>query len=233
MRLADRKWRYIVSQLKRSFTNGELALNDRLPPEREMSKTFGVSRGTIRKALIYLEERGLVEIRPNSGSYVIATIDGDDPSKTNIASPLELMEARYALEPYICMLAVLHGRYEDFEGISFLCEGMDNCGNDLRKFAELDIEFHQSIVKCTHNSLLIEMVEKIGDIRRTEEWMLTRLQILDAGKTKALNEHHRRILSAIMRRRADMAASAMRKHLEVARMLLIRSDECWEVLPIK
>lgn len=79
-----------------------------------MSETFDVARGTIRKALIYLEECGLVEIRPNSGTYVVGLIDDDDSPQIDMAAPLELVETRYALEPYICMLAVLHGHREDF-----------------------------------------------------------------------------------------------------------------------
>lgn len=74
------------------------------------------------------------------------------------------------------------------------------------------------------------MVDQISEIRRTEEWMLMSLRILTAKKTRTLNKHHRNMLDAIMTRRADLAASAMRKHIDVARLLLIRSDQYWELV---
>ena len=227
---AKKKWRYIATLLSRSLASGKLGQNERLPPEREMSKLYGVSRGTVRKALLHLEKQGIVEIRPNSGTYVVGRPGDNDFTRIDLASPLELMEARSALEPYVCMLAVLHGRQDDLTKLELLWESMERCGSDTRKFTELDIDFHQSIVECTHNSLLIGMVDHIGNVRRSEEWMQARLQILNTDNARILNQHHRRILDAIKTRRADKAAKAMREHLGVAQTLLARSDQFWEAL---
>ena len=59
---------------------GQYVRNDKLPTERDMADTYGVSRGTVREALTKLMENGLVEIKHGSGTYV--TFDGKHPHQT-------------------------------------------------------------------------------------------------------------------------------------------------------
>ena len=67
-----RLYRQIADQLRALIAAGEFALGSRLPPERDLATQLGVSRPSVREALIALEVEGLVEVRMGSGIYVTA-----------------------------------------------------------------------------------------------------------------------------------------------------------------
>ncbi len=213
----------IAAELRRRITGGELALHDRLPPERRLAESFGVARGTVREALARLAEENYVRIRPGSGAYV-----AHDPRRTSSeaiehADPLELMDARFALEPHICRLAVLHGRRADFERLDELCAAMEASLRDAVAFAEADTEFHRLLARCTRNGLLIWIIDQITSVRNQEEWRRMRSLTLDEGIIRKYNFQHRRILDAIRAREPEAAASMMKDHLETARLSLTRA----------
>ena len=115
----------IAALVRREISKGNLQLHDRLPSERVLAETYGAARGTVRKALLQLEAEGFVEIRAGSGTYVVHKPDETAASAIENATPLELMDTRFALEPHICRLAVLHGRRADFDAMEALCLRME------------------------------------------------------------------------------------------------------------
>ena len=105
----------IATQVRRAIEDGTYKQFDRLPPSRDLAASLGVARNTLRDALYRLQKEGLLETRAGSGTYVTATNQDIAPSAVTETAPLELIDARFALEPHICRLCVLHGRREDFE----------------------------------------------------------------------------------------------------------------------
>ncbi|MBZ0123095.1 MAG: winged helix-turn-helix domain-containing protein, partial [Roseovarius sp.] len=91
----------IATLLRRAIASGTYMVNDRLPPERALAESHGVARGTVREALNRLAREGRVEIRPGSGSYVARAPAGDSMAAIGAANPLELMDARVAIEPHV------------------------------------------------------------------------------------------------------------------------------------
>lgn len=215
----------ISALLRREISKGNLQLHDRLPPERQLAETYGVARGTIREALNRLVDDNYVEIRPGSGTYVV--FDAMDVSSHEItnANPLELMDARFALEPHICRLAVLHGRRSDFDGLELLCRKMENSENDPHVFAATDTEFHHALVNSTRNGLLIWILDQITSVRGQDEWTRMRHLTLNQPIIRQYNEQHRQILNALRSREPESAAIAMKEHLETARLSLTRAAE--------
>ena len=67
----QRLYRQIAGQLRTLISQGELAVGSRLPAERDLAKQLGVSRPSVREALIALEVEGWVEVRTGSGIYVL------------------------------------------------------------------------------------------------------------------------------------------------------------------
>ena len=100
--------------VRRDIADGHYGPHDRLPSERAFADLYKVARGTVRDALNQLAAQGLVDIRPGSGTYVTIASTGETNPVIANASPLELVDARFALEPHICRLAVLHGRGNRF-----------------------------------------------------------------------------------------------------------------------
>lgn len=141
------------------------------------------------------------------------------------ANPLELIDSRFALEPHICRLAVLHGRRADFEALEKLCQAMERAADNPTEFAEKDTEFHRLLASSTGNGLLIWIIDQITSVRSMDEWTRMRHLTLNRSIIAQYNAQHRQILNAIRTREPERAANVMKEHLETARLSLTRASE--------
>ncbi len=114
----------IVNQVRNLITKGNLKAGDKLPPERELTVKFGVSRASIREAMSALEILGLIESRGSQGNFVKvdrvdAPVDGklmNELLKNH--SPLEVFEARCEIEPLMGALAAERETLEDLRRLN-------------------------------------------------------------------------------------------------------------------
>ena len=197
---------------------------ERLPPERKLAVRFGVSRSTVREALSKLADENLLEIRRSSGSFVLSArqANAQDLPFDSIR-PLELIDARFALEPHICRLAVLNARRSDFDELDHLLESMENEVNNRISFSELDAKFHTRLVEATGNQLLLWVAKQMDTVRKQDEWTRMRHLTLEPAIIIQYNLQHRRIVDAIRSRDPEGAAAVMKEHLETARLSLTRA----------
>ena len=213
----------IASELRRDILNGQILAPEKLPAERELAEKYQVSRGTVRAALSKLEKEKFIEIKPGSGAFVIHMTSAAPVSEVKNANPLELIDARFALEPHICRLAVLHGKKEQFQKLETLLEAMEKSVKDPVQFASADTAFHQVLADCTGNNLLVWIINQINSVRGQDEWTKARHQTLNDNIIRTYNIQHKQILSAIKLREPEKAASLMKEHLEIARLSLTRA----------
>lgn len=210
----------VAAQIRQLITSDSFHAMSRLPPERQLCATYGVSRGTIRNALLSLQQAGLVEIRPSSGTYVIYDNQPSGHSVISNASPLELIDARFALEPHICRLAVLHGQKADFDRLQAHLDHIATNIYDPREFSVADSKFHLDLAKSTGNNLLIWTISQINDVRKHEQWSKMRRITLDTNIINTYNTQHQLILTALRERDPEHAAMLMKDHLDTARRSL-------------
>lgn len=215
----------ITASLRREISDGRFSKNDRLPSERHLADRFGVARGTVREALNRLANESFVEIRAGSGTYVVHNQADIVPAPVEDANPLELIDARFAIEPHICRLSVLHGRRADFDRLENLCLQMENNVTDTVAFSEADTEFHRALAESTGNSLLSWIIRQINSVRNQQEWTKMRRLTLDENIVRKYNIQHRQILGALRAREPEQAATFMKAHLETARLSLTRASE--------
>jgi len=215
----------IAAMLRREIFKGDLRLHERLPAERQLAAEYRVARNTVREALTQLEREQIVATRAGSGTYVV--FQRDEPSGKAIeqANPLELIDARFALEPHICRLSVLHARRADFDKLELLCQRMEAATKEPAEFGEADTEFHKSLAQSTGNGLLIWIISQINSVRNQNEWTRMRHVTLDEKIIALYNAQHRQILNAIRTREPERAANVMKEHLETARLSLTRAAE--------
>src|ERR1044071_4340858 len=100
-----RLYRQIADQIRGLIRSGEFPAGSRLPPERDLAKQLGVSRPSVREALIALEVEGLVEVRIGSGIYVQPGHGAAGDAAEAQAGPFELLRARYVIESECAALA--------------------------------------------------------------------------------------------------------------------------------
>src|SRR5689334_18325649 len=104
-----RLYRQIADQIAALIENGEYGSGQRLPPERDLARQLGVSRPSVREALIALEVEGYVEVRVGSGVYVLGRPRASAAPKLPADSgPFELIKARWLIEAECAALAAKH-----------------------------------------------------------------------------------------------------------------------------
>ena len=113
----QRLYRQIAEQLRELIGKGEFAVGARIPAERDLARQLGVSRPSVREALIALEVEGWVEVRTGSGVYVLDRSQRTPPPANGAAGiewgPLEIIRARRMVEGETAATAALQGRSEE------------------------------------------------------------------------------------------------------------------------
>ena len=214
----------VAAQLRDEIAVGTLKPNDRLLPQRDLSKKFDCSRGTIQRALRQLIDEGLVQSIKGSGTYVLGEVDLKARSYVEPTRPLELMDARFAFEPHICRLAVMNAIKADFDNLEDLLGEMEASKANADRFAEFDELFHFRLAETTGNSLLIWIAEQLKAVRAQSDWLRMRQITLDQEIIERYNRQHRSIVDSIRAREPEAAARRMREHLETARLSLTRAS---------
>ena len=211
----------IVTLLRSQIVSMNMHERDQLPPERELARQFGVARGTVRKALDRLEDAGLVERRMGSGTYITYAGGTETRSIIQSTSPLELIDARFALEPQMVRLAVLNATGKDLDLLQQSLEAVEGIKDEYQAFSAADETFHRVMANCTKNSLMIWMYEQVNDVRGHNQWETMKQLTLTSSEIVGYNRQHRLVFEAIARRDAEAAAGAMQSHLQKARDALV------------
>jgi DNA-binding FadR family transcriptional regulator len=210
-----RLYRQIADQLRTLIAKGEFAVGARLPAERDLAKQLGVSRPSVREALIALEVEGRVEVRTGSGVYVL------DRSKRSAApdevlgwGPLELIRARRVIEGETAALAATSAKRADRDAIARALDDMREQAARGVMPLDADRAFHIAIVQASGNAVLTETVQGFLDSRSGP--LFKRLGgYFETGKSwqSAINEHAA-IQAAIVARDPDAARAAMHEHMD-------------------
>jgi DNA-binding FadR family transcriptional regulator len=214
-----RLYRQIADQIRTLIRSKEFPAGARLPPERDLARQLGVSRPSVREALIALEVEGLVDVRIGSGIYVLGPrSDGETGSPVQAAlGPFELLRARWIIESECAAWAAKAAKRPQIGAIEDALQQMQSV-KDKEKRQPLagDRLFHLRIAEATGNSALVAVVKMLWEERMGP--LFTRLEHhYDNPRlwTSAIAEHQL-ILDAIVRHDAAAARAAMQHHLDRA-----------------
>jgi DNA-binding FadR family transcriptional regulator len=218
--------RAISAYLQRAIETGAYSEGDRLPPERELATTFQAARSTVRRALDQLEKAGLVSRRLGSGTFVGATTTSSRKTHdlADQVSPLQLIEARLAVEPFTTRLAVLHATRRNLDDMELVLKHAEESVADKDAFSKWDGEFHLLIAHASGNPLLINVYRQINHVRLHAQWDAMKEKILTPDVVAAYNRQHRGIFNALHERDAQGAFALITDHLEKARDDLLRAN---------
>ena len=215
----------ISAYLQRAIETGAYSEGDRLPPERQLAETFKAARSTVRRALDRLERDGLVSRRLGSGTFVGGSIaPGRRPSGlVDELSPLQLIEARMAVEPFTARLAVLHATRRTLDEMESVLAHAEASADDKDAFSKWDGEFHLLIAQASGNPLLLGVYRQINHVRLHAQWDAMKEKILTPEIIATYGRQHRGIFRAIHVRDAQLAQTLMIEHLETAREDLVKA----------
>lgn len=207
-----------LKTLREFLADQEIALNGRLPAERQLCAELGLTRGRLRKAMAVLEAEGQVWRHVGRGTFFgpRPVMNLTDVEYLNEHSrPTEVMEARLAIEPQLAKLAAVHGTASHFSEMR-RCIRLCKSAGEWRVYESWDNNFHQAIAKATCNKLLISLFDTLNIVRRSTVWGQLRSTKLPPANHASFAEHDA-IYGAIAGRDADGAAEMMRKHLRTVR----------------
>ncbi|HVQ11856.1 MAG TPA: FadR/GntR family transcriptional regulator [Methyloceanibacter sp.] len=218
--------RAISAYLQRAIETGAYSEGDRLPPERQLAECFNAARSTVRRALDQLERAGLVSRRLGSGTFVGAS--AASPRRAgdlaDQVSPLQLIEARLAVEPFTTRLAVLHATRRSLDDMEVVLVHAEDSVGDKDEFSKWDGEFHLLIAHASGNPLLINVYRQINHVRLHAQWDAMKEKILTPEVIAAYNRQHRSIFNALHERDAQGAFALITEHLEQARGDLVKAN---------
>ena len=213
MKSEKRLYMKAVGNIQELIASGEYRPGSRLPPERELAEQFGMSRPTIREAIIALEAKGLVSVKTGSGVYILEQ-DEHASGLGYTVSAFELVEARVIIEGEAAALAAMMITKEELAGIK---DAIDEMANEPGSSSTADQKFHLILSGATKNRVLSSMIKQLWDAQENLE------HIHQAHQSVCMNDHQRRIdehqaiYDALEQRNPDAARLAMRRHF--SRML--------------
>lgn len=208
----------VLETLRAFLADQELALNGRLPAERQLCADLGFTRGSLRKAMSVLEAEGQIWRHVGRGTFFgpRPVINLSDVEYLNEhSSPMEVMEARLAIEPQLAKLAALHGTASNFAEMR-RCKRLCKSAAEWRVYESWDNNFHQAVAKATCNKLLISLFDTLNIVRRSTVWGQLRNTKLPPRDHGSFAEHDA-LYDAIVARNAELAAHLMREHLRSVR----------------
>lgn len=203
----------VANSIVKEIRSGKYPRGERLPPERELAEEFGVSRPTVREAMIALEIRGIVEARRGSGIYVVEGAPAETSSTEQDIGPFEVTEARRLFEGESAALAaaiITDEEIAKLEGLLAILEA--NTTSEVGERADRD--FHIAIAEATRNSAIASVIETLWDMRYKSPMCMKMFdRARDAGVQPRFDDHSQ-ILKALKARDPQAARSAMRSHLD-------------------
>jgi len=208
-----RLYQQIADQVRQLILNGHYASGSRLPAERDLAQQLGVSRPSLREALIALEIDGTIEIRMGSGIYVLNTSRPLINGRSLGESPTELMQARAVIEGSVIIQAAAALSSAKLATLRDILVAMRAEIAEGRKPLEQDRQFHLAIAEGADNTVLYEIVASLFDERHSpmSDHMRGRFETPETWQY-ALSEHEA-ILAALESRNPLAAQAAMHAHL--------------------
>jgi DNA-binding FadR family transcriptional regulator len=186
--------------------------DSRLPTERQLAETLGISRRSVRRALEVLESEGLVWRRQGAGTFAGPRPDTLAEHAGLDANFSEVMEVRLRVEPQLAQLAALRAsapaiaRMRDIIGRLEATEDAD--GREL-----WDSALHREIARAADNRFFLMIFDSMDRARHDEAWRALRERARSRANLAQTMRQHRDLVDAIADHDPIRAGAAMRAHL--------------------
>ena len=205
-----RLYRLVADRIQQLIREQGLGTGARLPAERELAATLGVSRASLREAFVALEIGGVIEVRSGSGVYVTGATPAADP--VSGPGPFEVLAARRMIEAEVAARAARNASDSDLDAILAAVLEMERTYANPASHEAADRNFHLALAHAAGNSALLGVVEYLWQQRGA---MAHRLK--QHYRTEELGQatlaDHRAIFSAVAAGDEAAARQAMRAHL--------------------
>jgi DNA-binding FadR family transcriptional regulator len=212
---SKRLYRQIADQVRALVEQGEFPRGSRLPAERELAQQLGVSRPSVREALIALEVEGLVEVRMGSGIYVRDQAAGATGRTAPVMAepPLETIRARELIECELAARAAAAMKATQVRGLREAIRLMEQEVAAGHLPTQGDRLFHLRIVESAGNAVLTRIVTELYDERHNPLFAQLGSHFENSASWRLAIAEHQAVIDAITQHDVDAARAAMSRHL--------------------
>ncbi|MFL5093838.1 MAG: GntR family transcriptional regulator [Xanthobacteraceae bacterium] len=169
--------------------------------ERQLAQDLGISRTPVREAMAQLEREGFVRSVPRRGIYVVRK------SKQEV---IEMITAWAALESMAARLITQNASTDEVAALRKMFATFENgeARAHLDEYSEVNIEFHQTIIRMSKNGVLIDLAENLFTHMR----MIRRKTIGEQDRVDRSIRDHMNIIEALEAHDTDRAEDLVRNH---------------------
>ena len=220
----------VVERLNAQIRSGELKSGEKLPTERALAESMGVSRTVIREAIRLMVDKNILELRNGRGYVRQLTFD---EIVTNICgsivpgqiSLLEIMEVRTVLELYIVKKAADNITEQQIEELQESIDKMDQLMKEGDKGSVEESAFHRGLAEAAGNSALKSIYVLCEELfNSTQHFTWKGVQSVHGAPNTAVADHQA-ILDALKEHNANRAELLMQAHMDYAKKNLERLYE--------
>lgn len=209
----------VMEYLGKRIRLKEIKKGDQLPTERDLSELLEVSRASIRESYKILSIIGLLENKPGSGTYIKDEIEEWPEGPMSIVLKLtntttdDVLEFRKMIEVEIATLAAERITNIEIEKLNECYEKMVQAKGELEK-SRLDKRFHYLIAKASKNSIILNSYNAMSPMIQLFTYNI-RNAVLENEKDETLENLHRNIYEAIIKKDKDKARESMKIHMDM------------------
>lgn len=207
----------VIADLEDAMLTGRLRPGDRLPSERQLAAQNHVSRPVIREGLRGLAAKGLIEVLPGKGTFVLRADTSHDAARLEVqfrrrgATVRDVTEARLMLECEAAGLAAQRADRDDVLALERALLALERAETRIDHIRR-DLAFHMAIASATHNPVIRTMFVAIS--RLSAEIMVRSVE--DSEMRGTSDHYHGLAVEAIRARDPGAARKAIYAHLAVA-----------------
>ena len=190
-----------------------------MPPQRALAETLGVSRPTVREALVILETMGKVTIQPGKGVFLVTRAQESLPAAPVTRSDrsfitgkeTQIFQFRHAIEPAIAALVALNATQAQLDDMAAMLDDMKQASvrGDVQLFAQLDFAFHTQMIEAANNPFFIEAMRPFFDLFSESQ----RLPFSNQEGLVDTMREHAVLLEHLRSRNSHGARLAMEEHV--------------------
>ncbi len=208
----------LAEVLREQILDGQLGEGSTLPSERALAEQSGLSRATVREALLILELDGLVLTRTGRKGGTEVVRPRSERVQHSIRTFIRgqgvrfesVLQAREAIEPQSARLAALHHTPDDWARLSQCHQAIQDRIDDVPSFLQANLDWHVSLVQASHNELLIAFTQAIAQV----VYKATDLRGFNSPEIRqAVVQAHQKVMDAVGQRDADAAWRRMGRHV--------------------
>lgn len=224
---SSRLYRRIAELLETRIDQGLFPTGTFLPSERELAEQLGVSRTSVREALIALEVTGRVAIRQGHGVEVLAQSSrASAPGRADVdIGPIQIMEARRVIEPRIAELAAANHRQENLDAMQRAMKLQSEAPSATDdSYREGDRQFHLEIARASGNPAYEVVVGKLWEYRTKPLFERFEKLLVGPDRPTRTAAEHKHVFDAIASGDTSAAGRTMKQHLDAVLSAFIKGS---------